>query len=142
LLLLKQKDKNGIMQAYIVTYKDNKVVANEVAKDYRIHSASDIDTDIKVDANNALVDYYSDLLYGYENAIYSVKDGTPKALDIYGCYNGGEHEGTWYFKEHHWRAVPTISEEEFNMIKNKYQDYNFVTIGTELTTTNIDAYIK
>lgn len=132
----------GTMQAFVVTYRDKKVVSTEVASGYRIASLFDDETDIKVDPNNALVNYYSDLGGGCENMIYNISNGESKELDIYGYYEGGEHEGTWYFKEPFWRGVSTISEQEYNSIKSKYQSYNFYAISTELTDENIDKYVK
>ena len=74
--------------------------------------------------------------------IYDINNETPKQMDIYGYYTGGENEGTWFFKELFYRAVPTISEEEYNSIKAKYDKYKFYKITTELTSENIDEYIK
>ena len=129
------------MQAFIVKYKNKKVTAVEVDAMYKLASIDD-KTDIIADPNNGLVNYYSDLENGCENMIYDINNETPKQMDIYGYYTGGENEGTWFFKEHFFRAVPTISEEEYNSIKAKYDKYKFYKITTELTSENIDEYIK
>lgn len=36
----------------------------------------------------------------------------------------------------------TITKEEFDNIKNKYDESKFVSVDTELTDENIDKYIK
>ena len=129
------------MQAFIVKYKNKKVTAVEVDAMYKLSSIDD-ETDIIADPNNGLVNYYTDLENGCENMIYDINNETPKQMDIYGYYTGGENEGTWFFKELFYRAVPTISEEEYNSIKAKYDKYKFYKITTELTSENIDEYIK
>ena len=129
------------MQAFIVKYKNKKVTAEEVDAMYKLSSIDD-ETDIIADPNNGLVNYYTDLENGCENMIYDINNETPKQMDIYGYYTGGENEGTWFFKELFYRAVPTISEEEYNSIKAKYDKYKFYKITTELTSENIDEYIK
>ena len=129
------------MQAFIVKYKNKKVTAVEVDAMYKLSSIDD-ETDIIADPNNGLVNYYTDLENGCENMIYDINNETPKQMDIYGYYTGGENEGTWFFKEDFYRAVPTISEEEYNSIKAKYDKYKFYKITTELTSENIDEYIK
>jgi hypothetical protein len=129
------------MQAFIVKYKNKKVTAVEVDAKYKLSSLDD-ETDIIADPNNGLVNYYTDLENGCENMIYDINNETPKQMDIYGYYTGGENEGTWFFKEDFYRAVPTISEEEYNSIKAKYDKYKFYKITTELTSENIDEYIK
>ena len=129
------------MQAFIVKYKNKKVTAVEVDAKYKLSSLDD-ETDIIADPNNGLVNYYTDLENGCENMIYDINNETPKQMDIYGYYTGGENEGTWFFKELFYRAVPTISEEEYNSIKAKYDKYKFYKITTELTSENIDEYIK
>ena len=129
------------MQAFIVKYKNKKVTAVEVDAMYKLSSIDD-ETDIIADPNNGLVNYYTDLENGCENMIYDINNEKPKQMDIYGYYTGGENEGTWFFKELFYRAVPTISEEEYNSIKAKYDKYKFYKITTELTSENIDEYIK
>ena len=129
------------MQAFIVKYKNKKVTAVEVDAMYKLSSIDD-ETDIIADPNNGLVNYYTDLENGCENMIYDINNETPKQMDIYGYYTGGENDGTWFFKELFYRAVPTISEEEYNSIKAKYDKYKFYKITTELTSENIDEYIK
>lgn len=142
-IIVKTQRQNdlGIMQAYIVTYKDNKVIANAIAKDLQL-SKAEPGTDIKVDISKEIVNYYSDLNGGEENCIYSIKNGNPELIDIYGNIRGEGNEGYSYFKEHYYKGVSTISQSEYNTIKNKYKSTAYNRITRELTTKNIDTYIK
>lgn len=133
-------DGQNSIQAFMVAYKDGNVAASEVSN--LVLPTKDTKTTIKIDPDNALVCFYEDLINGEQNSIYSVKEGVSSKLDVYGFYEGGEHEGKWFFKEEFWRGVPTIEEEEYEIIKDKYTSNTFFDVSTELTDANIDKYIK
>ncbi|HOZ54434.1 MAG TPA: hypothetical protein PK993_00085 [Clostridia bacterium] len=138
---LREEGTKKIMQAYVVTYTDNKVVAKEIAKDY-IFGNESINTDIKVETSKALVNYYTYLGKGEESFIYSIKNGNPEFVDIYGYYKESLDDKSIYFKEHYSKEVSTISQSEYNSIKDKYKSTAYNRITIQLTSQNIDKYIK
>ncbi len=138
---LREEGTKKTMQAYVVKYTDNKVVAQEIAKDYTFGNES-TNTDIKVETSKMLVNYYSYLGKGEEYFIYNIKNANPEFIDIYGYYKESLDESSIYFKEHYNEEVSTISQSEYNKIKDKYKSAAYNRITIQLTSENIDKYIK
>lgn len=135
-----QDDDIGSMQGFMVTYKNGKVISSNISN-YRLNSKNNQAT-IKVNLENGIVGFFEDFDSGNQRMMYSVFGGIPQKLDTYGFCEGGEHEGKWYFLEDFWRGVPTVTEDKYNRIKEKYDHLEFKEINTELTSENVDQYVE
>lgn len=135
-----QDDGIGSMQTFIVKY-DAGEVKSYVLSEYVLNTKNNT-VEVQVDSEYGIIDLIEKFESGQQHLIYSIAEGTPKRIDVYGFCEGGEHEGKWYFANEYISTVPTITEEKYNSIKIKYQNYSFNKIESELTTENIDSQIK
>ncbi len=127
-------------QLYVVSFENGKVIANS-AGDYSNHAEHCY---MKVDPNNRIMLY----AYGHMN---SGCDSYSKIL-----FNKFEKVDTFYYRydfdennpeemirsEFKTEDNKTLTEDEVKRIEEKYKNCKFYDLNTELTASNVDAYVK
>ncbi|MBR2786818.1 MAG: hypothetical protein IKD76_04930 [Clostridia bacterium] len=143
-LVQAQSDNARFTKIILVTYIDGNVKAEIINQGHIYHGY------YTVDANKCVV--CTTYMHQGDNAtiLHSVLDGSVKFLGEYGhCENYNSETGAmlmdyYIVKNSISDKAEKVSEEEYESYAESLniKQYNFVTVGTELTDKNVDTYIK
>lgn len=140
-------DNNLSIKIDLVTYENNKVKVERIGEGHNSHVG------YYIDANKCVVRTKYMHMGTCETLLHSIVDGKISLLGSYGYYeeyisntdDNVELKYTYYIGfDTNFNDAKEVSEDEYERYKKNLNEeqYNFVSIATELTSENIDLYIN
>lgn len=140
-------DNNLSIKIDLVTYENNKVKVERIGKGHNSHIG------YYIDANKCIVRTEYMHMGTCNTLLHSIVDGKISLLGSYGYYeeyigntdDNVELKYTYYTGlDMNFNNGKEVSKDEYERYKKNLNEeqYNFVSIATELTSENIDLYIN
>lgn len=140
-------DNNLSIKIDLVTYENNKVKVERIGKGHNSHIG------YYIDANKCIVRTEYMNMGTCNTLLHSIVDGKISLLGSYGYYeeyigntdDNVELKYTYYTGlDMNFNNGKEVSKDEYERYKKNLNEeqYNFVSIATELTNENIDLYIN
>ena len=136
-------EKDLSSEVFLVSYSEGKVTAKSITG-FALHIGH---SDVQIDPNNQMADHTYFHMGVVKDTYINLKNSNTEFLDSIGYYfeldeNGLEKKSDFIKHYGEENNNTNITEEEYNNIKSKYNNYKFYDIATELTDSNIDKYLK
>ena len=134
-------DNNLYIKIDLVTYENNKVKVERIGEGHNSHVG------YSIDANKCVVCTNYGHMGTFNTLLHSIVDGKINLLGSYGCCisdTGDSVESYYIGFDTNFNNDKEVSEDEYERYKKNLNEeqYNFVSIATELTSENIDLYIN
>ncbi len=138
---------NLFIKIDIVTYENNKVKVKRIGEGHNSHVG------YSIDANKCVARTGYMHMGDCKTLLHSIVDGKINLLGSYGYYedyisntdDNMELKYTYYIGlDTNFNNGKEVSEDEYERYKKNLNEeqYNFVSIGTRLTSENVDLYIN
>lgn len=138
---------NLFIKIDIVTYENNKVKVKRIGEGHNSHVG------YSIDANKCVARTGYMHMGDCKTLLHSIVDGKISLLGSYGYYeeyisntdDNVELKYTYYIGfDTNFNNNKEVSEDEYERYKKNLNEeqYNFVSIGTRLTSENVDLYIN
>lgn len=136
-------EKDISREFFLVSYNNGVVLAKSITG-FALHISH---SNVEIDPNNQIADNTYFHMGAVKNTYINLKNASINYLDSIGYYfdvdeNGNEKRSNFTKKYGEETDDTNITEEEYNKINSKYQNFKFYEISTKLTDSNIDEYIK
>lgn len=134
-------DNNLYVKIDLVTYENNKVKVERIGEGHSSHIG------YHIDANKCVVCTNYGHMGTFNTLLHNIVDGKINLLGSYGfCISDtGDNVEAYYIGfDTNFNNDREVSEDEYEKYKKNLNEeqYNFVSIATELTSENIDLYIN